>query len=157
MFRRAAHGTRRRQAYLETNYSYDDFGNRLSIARPGQSTITYAIEPAFHTYIQKRSQPTGTGSTVLLTQFGYDARFGKQTLKVDANGNQFTTCYDSFGRRQSIQGPAPDGTGSSALTAACLTAGVTGASRPVARETRNADPLLAAAGQAECRRLHGPP
>ncbi|MFQ6162314.1 FG-GAP-like repeat-containing protein [Sinorhizobium meliloti] len=114
-----------RQAYLETNYSYDDFGNRLSIARPGQSTITYAIEPAFNTYIQKRSQPTGTGSTVLLTQFGYDARFGKQTLKVDANGNQFTTCYDSFGRRQSIQGPAPDGTGSSALTAACLTAGVT--------------------------------
>lgn len=114
-----------RKAYLDTTYSYDTFGNRLTRTRPGLATTTYAIEPAFNTYIQKKSQPTGTGDTVLSTQYGYDARFGKQTLKVDTNGNQFTTCYDSFGRRQSVQGPAPAGTDASALAPACLSASVT--------------------------------
>lgn len=114
-----------RQAYLETTYSYDSFGNRITMTKPGLATTTYAIEPAFNTYVQKMSQPTGAGDTVLLTQYGYDARFGKQTLKVDANGNQFTTCYDSFGRRQTIQGPAPEGTDTSALAATCLSTSVT--------------------------------
>ncbi|PST26104.1 hypothetical protein C7U60_03455 [Mesorhizobium plurifarium] len=109
-----------RQVYLVTQYSHDTFGNRLSLTQPGGATTSYTIEPTFHTYVQQKSQPTGTNSAVLITQYGYDARFGKQTLKIDANGNQFTTCYDTFGRRESIQGPAPDGVDPGALTAACL-------------------------------------
>lgn len=113
------------QAFLTTQYAYDAFGNQVSLTAPSGTTTASTIEQTFNTYLQTRSQPPGNEATPLITQFGYDARFGKQSFRMDANGNQFATCFDSFGRRQSIQAPAPDGTDPSALSDTCLSPYIT--------------------------------
>ncbi|MBD9628007.1 VCBS repeat-containing protein [Ensifer sp. ENS06] len=111
--------------FLATQYAYDTLGNRASITLPGGATIQQKYEARFGTYLESRTKSVGQGKPALVSKFGYDARFGKLSLRVDANGNQFATCYDDFGRRQVVQGPAPEDADPSILTAPCVGAYIT--------------------------------
>ncbi|WP_176960457.1 FG-GAP-like repeat-containing protein [Ensifer sp. YR511] len=115
----------RAEDFLVTQYGYDTFGNRASLALPGGASVEQKYETRFNTYLESRTKSVGQGKPPLITKFGYDARFGKLSLRVDANGNQFATCYDSFGRRQVIQGPAPEGTDPAIMDTSCVAASVT--------------------------------
>ncbi|NUB45500.1 hypothetical protein GEU84_013965 [Fertoebacter nigrum] len=106
--------------YLTQGYSYDGYGNGLAVTNPGGFVTSYEMDAGLNTYIASRTTPAGAAGVPLVTRYGYDARFGQQTLRLDPNGNQFTTCYDSLGRRLAEQGPAPAGTPAAVLTPACL-------------------------------------
>lgn len=112
-------------AFLTTGYTHDGWGNRLTVARPGGQFTTYTWDDTWHTYPASRTTPKNQAGTALVTRYGYDARFGHQSLMVDANGNQSTTCYDDFGRRARRQVSAPGRADPAQLKPACLGATVT--------------------------------
>jgi RHS repeat-associated protein len=82
---------------LETDTTYDGFGNKLSVTVSGVDIATRASSSAFDAKGQ-----FATSNTNALGQsesFQYDARFGKPTSHTGPNGLTTTWSYDGFGRK----------------------------------------------------------
>jgi RHS repeat-associated protein len=90
---------------LETDYTYDSFGNKVSVTVSGVDIATRASSSSF----DARGQ-FNTSNTNALNQsesLQYDLRFGKPTSHTGPNGLTTTWAYDSFGRK--IQETRADG------------------------------------------------
>ncbi|WP_437275192.1 RHS repeat-associated core domain-containing protein [Sorangium sp. So ce375] len=115
--------------WLETRYTYDDFGHRLTVAVPGGAVTSYEFESDYNTYVARETSPANQQGETLTSYFGYDPRFGAQVAVQDPNGRITLTALDAFGRASANQGPVPPGAVSDANA---VTRGVTGL--PAARE-----------------------
>lgn len=110
--------------WLKVAYTYDGYGNVLTVTRPGGYVSTNTYESAYNTYVDTTTAPANAQGVRAVQAFGYDPRFGTQAATTDANGNTNITCADELGRTNALQGPPPAGVTGSAST--CLAAGVTG-------------------------------
>jgi RHS repeat-associated protein len=91
---------------LETDYTYDAYGNKLSMTVSGVDIVTRTNSTGYDGGGQFPSSNTnalGQGESVQ-----YDARFGQRTSQTGPNGLTTAWAYDGFGRK--IQETRPDGT-----------------------------------------------
>jgi RHS repeat-associated protein len=91
---------------LETDYTYDAFGNKLSTTMSGIDIATRASSTTYSASGQFVS--TNTNALGQSESLQYDSRFGTPTSQTGPNGLTTTRSYDSFGRK--IQEIRPDGT-----------------------------------------------
>jgi RHS repeat-associated protein len=91
---------------LETDYVYDAFGNKTSVAVSGVDITTRTSTATF----DGRGQFATTNANALnqSESFQYDARFAQPTSHTGPNGLTTAWTYDSFGRKTSEV--RPDGT-----------------------------------------------
>ena len=91
---------------LQTDYSYDTFGNKLSVTVSGadiaarSSTSTYDAKGQFNA--------SNTNALSQKESLTYDARFGQPVSHTGPNGLTTKWTYDTFGRK--TQETRPDGT-----------------------------------------------
>jgi RHS repeat-associated protein len=85
---------------LVTEYTYDDFGNRLAVIDALGHSTTTTYETTYNQF-----PATVTNGLGQVTQFVYDARFGVLTSQTDANGNTTTYSYDPLGRKLAVTDP----------------------------------------------------
>ncbi len=82
-------------SYLNTNYSYDSYGNMLSKTDPQGNTIKIEYSSAYNYLYPTRVYRLD--NTTLAT-FTYDFDLGRKISATDPNGNQYAYSYDSIGR-----------------------------------------------------------
>ncbi|WP_142249226.1 RHS repeat domain-containing protein [Bradyrhizobium sp. UNPF46] len=90
---------------LQTDYTYDSFGNKLTVTVSGADIATRSSASSFDAKGQ-----FNTGNTNAVNQsesWQYDARFGTPTSQTGPNGLTTTWSYDGFGRK--ITEVRPDG------------------------------------------------
>ncbi|NVB84772.1 MAG: hypothetical protein HOV81_40760, partial [Kofleriaceae bacterium] len=109
------------ESWLGTAYTYDAYGNQetdsLVIGRKPVSlpwsTYTTAYDATYHSFPITRTTASpayaNPSRAPLVTQLGYDARFGVVVARQDPNGAITNRCVDGFGRLALVQGPAPTG------------------------------------------------
>jgi len=83
-----------------TEYTYDDYGNRLTVIDALNRTTRTTYETTYHQYPE-----TVTNELGHVTQYVYDARFGVVESQTDANGNTTSYSYDPLGRRLTVTDP----------------------------------------------------
>ncbi|AXY73672.1 hypothetical protein D3H65_06640 [Paraflavitalea soli] len=94
---------------LITSFTYDTFGNKTVVTKPGSQPTLYTFETAYNTYAETMTSPDNEQNTPLTTLAGYDPRFGKLVAKQDASGFITIIGLDGFGRKVTEQGPIPAG------------------------------------------------
>ena len=95
--------------YVNTQKSYDVYGNVITALDPRGSTTTYSYD-AFNLYPASSTNPLGQS-----TQYVYDYASGKIATTTDANARVFVTKYDGLGR--TLEEDQPDFTTPSTLVA----------------------------------------
>ena len=93
-------------ARLQTDYTYDAFGNKLSTTVSGVDIVTRSSSSTYDAEGQFVS--SNTNALGQSESFQHDARFGQPTSQTGPNGLTTSWSYDSFGRK--IQEIRPDGT-----------------------------------------------
>ncbi len=88
---------------------YDDYGNVTSIDDPGGQVETLDLDSTYQSFPIRRSTPVLATGTQLVTEMGYDPRFGHLTSSTDPNGNEKVWILDPFGRVTEVKGPSPEG------------------------------------------------
>lgn len=91
---------------LETDYTYDAFGNKLTVTVGGVDIATRGSSSSFDAKGQFAS--SNTNALGQSESFQYDARFAKPTSHTGPNGLTTSWSYDGFGRK--IQETRADGT-----------------------------------------------
>ncbi len=85
---------------LSTTYSYDAFGNAVSVTDPAGNTTTTSFDSGYQTFPRHKTWPNG-----MTASYVYDAGLGKLLSTTDVNSNHFSHEYDSLGRRLADYGP----------------------------------------------------
>jgi RHS repeat-associated protein len=96
---------------LETDHSYDSFGNKTQVTVSGVDIATRSTTASFAPSNGSANGQFHTSTTNALNQsetWQYDLRFGKPTSHTAPNGLTTTWQYDTFGRK--ILEVRPDGT-----------------------------------------------
>jgi RHS repeat-associated protein len=97
---------------LETDYSYDAFGNKIQVTTSGVDITTRSSSASFAAGANGSANGQfQTSTTNALSQsetWQYDLRFGKPTSHTGPNGLTTTWQYDTFGRK--TLEVRPDGT-----------------------------------------------
>jgi YD repeat-containing protein len=91
---------------LETDYTYDAFGNKQSITVSGADIVSRGSSSVYDArgqFVSGNTNALGQGES-----WQYDPRFGAPTSHTGPNGVTTTWSYDSFGRK--IQEIRADGT-----------------------------------------------
>jgi RHS repeat-associated protein len=91
---------------LQTDYSYDGFGNKVSMTVSGTDIVTRTDGSSYDAKGQFVS--SNTNALGQSESFQYDPRFGQPTSHTGPNGLTTTRSYDGFGRK--IMEILPDGT-----------------------------------------------
>ncbi|WP_276482686.1 FG-GAP-like repeat-containing protein [Paraflavitalea pollutisoli] len=94
---------------LTTSFTYDSYGNRKTETRPGNCTTQYTFDATYNCYQASMTSPANAQGTQLVTQYGYDPRFGKLVAQQNGNDVVSIVAYDGFGRKITEQGPIPPG------------------------------------------------
>ncbi len=82
---------------LETDYTYDAFGNKLSTTVSGVDIVSRSSGSTYDAkgqFVSSNSNALGQSES-----FQYDARFGQPTSQTGPNGLTTSWSYDSFGRK----------------------------------------------------------
>jgi len=82
---------------LETDKTYDAFGNKISVVTSGVDIATRGNTAQYDTrgqFVTKNTNALGQYETLV-----FDARFGKPTSQTGPNGLTTTWSYDTFGRK----------------------------------------------------------
>jgi len=105
---------------LQSDYTYDTFGNRASVTVSGADITTRSANTSY----DARGQFAISASNALnqSESFQYDVRFGLPTSRTGPNGLTTTFTYDNFGRK--TLEVRPDGTRTTWAYAYC--AGIAG-------------------------------
>ena len=106
--------------FVGDGYSFDAFGNRLSHTASNGAVTNFTVEDTWNTYEIGQTMPANADGERLTELYGFDARFGKRSIRVDSNGNVDTVCYDDFGRRATLQGPLPADADQALTAASCV-------------------------------------
>jgi YD repeat-containing protein len=81
--------------HLDTNYTYDAFGNKLSQIDANGNELRFEYSPEYSSaYLTRVYKPDNT----TLATYSYNFNKGKPTGVTDPNGNHFTYTYDLSGR-----------------------------------------------------------
>jgi YD repeat-containing protein len=91
---------------LQTDYTYDAFGNKLTTTASGADIATRAASATYDS--QGRFATSATNAVGQSESWQDDPRFGKPTSHTGPNGLTTTWSYDGFGRK--ILEVRPDGT-----------------------------------------------
>ena len=91
---------------LETDYTYDAFGNKLTMTVSGVDIATRTNSSSYGGGGQFPSSDTNALGQSESVQ--YDARFGQPSSQTGPNGLTTTWAYDGYGRK--VQETRPDGT-----------------------------------------------
>ncbi|WP_316228456.1 RHS repeat-associated core domain-containing protein [Bradyrhizobium sp. SZCCHNR1039] len=91
---------------LQTDYTYDGFGNKLTSAASGADIATRSASGSYDA--QGRFATGVTNALGQSESWQFDPRFGKPTSHTGPNGLTTSWSYDSFGRK--ILEVRPDGT-----------------------------------------------
>ncbi len=94
--------------YLVTGYDYDAFGNRIAQTNPGGAVTRWSFDPDYNTYQMQMTSPPNAQGQSLVTQYGYDPRFGIEVVRRDPSLQITVSALDQFGRKIVSQGPIPD-------------------------------------------------
>ena len=94
--------------YLVSSYEYDNFGNRTAETMPGGAVTRWLFDPDYNTYQMQKTSPQNTQGQSLITQYGYDPRFGVEVARRDPASQITVSAMDQFGRTVLFQGPIPD-------------------------------------------------
>ena len=94
--------------YLVTSYEYDTFGNRTAETVPGGPVTRWLFDPDYNTYQMQMTSPQNAQGQSLVTQYGYDPRYGIEVARRDPASQITVSGLDQFGRKTLSQGPIPD-------------------------------------------------
>lgn len=94
--------------YLATSYDYDAFGNRITQTNPGGAVTSWSFDPEYKTYQMIMTAPPNVQGQSLVTEYGYDPRFGLQVAQRNPSLQIMVSSLDQFGRKSLAQGPIPD-------------------------------------------------
>lgn len=95
-------------AWLTHTFHYDPFGNRTVIQLPSAAVYRTDYETTYNTYPQTKTSPPNQAGKIVVWRYGYDPRFGLLSVYIRPNGQPKVICFDDFGRRSAVQGPAPN-------------------------------------------------
>jgi len=93
--------------FLTTAYDYDSLGNRTAETRPGGSTTRYGYDEDYRAFCTRTTSPPNAQRLSLVTERGFDPRFGTEIAMMEPNGAITVAAFDSVGRRLALQGPQP--------------------------------------------------
>jgi RHS repeat-associated protein len=94
--------------FLVTSYEYDSFGNRTAETVPGGAVTRWSFDPDYNTYQMQMTSPQNAQGQSLVTQYGYDPRFGIEVARREPTSQITVGGLDHFGRKTLSQGPVPD-------------------------------------------------
>jgi len=94
-----------RDGWLSLAYSYDAYGNPLTVDDPTSGLHTYAYEPSYRAFAVSDTNALGQ-----VTSVDFDPATGESIRLVDANGVVRNRLIDGFGRTVELQIADPSGT-----------------------------------------------
>jgi len=93
--------------FLTTAYDYDALGNRTAETRPGGFTTKYGYDEHYCAFRTRTTTPPNLQGFSLVTERGFDPRFGTEIAVMEPSGAITVAAFDSVGRRLALQGPPP--------------------------------------------------
>ena len=86
---------------VNTNYTYDSYGNQLTVQDPRGYNTTTAYDTTYHMYPATKTYPNSS----LTESYTYDPGTTNLLTQTDVNGQVTTYTYDTFKRLTSIDKP----------------------------------------------------
>jgi len=83
--------------WVNSYYTYDTYGNRLTEKDPNNNTTTYVYDSTYHVLPISKQYPMVNG-LIMYEYYAWDYGSGKITSETDVNGNSTTYEYDTFKR-----------------------------------------------------------
>ncbi len=96
------------QQWQTTTYTYDDYGNRLTVTDVSGAVVSVTYDDTYHTFKHTETGTNAAGKT-LPTTSTYHPEFGVLNTKTDPNSVTKTQLVDGLGRVTQTQGPDPTG------------------------------------------------
>lgn len=93
--------------WLCTSYTYDRWGNVVTVTDPRNVTASFTFDSTFHTYVVAQISPSLANGNRLTVTRTFDLALGVELSVTDPNGNTITYTYDDFARPLTESLPAP--------------------------------------------------
>jgi RHS repeat-associated protein len=91
-------------------YSYDKYGNPVSVTRPRGYTLDYSYDPLLNKFpVRIEAYNRGDPGYRYVSSIEWDYVLGVITARVDQNNNREERLYDTFGRLLSLRSPYDTG------------------------------------------------
>ncbi|WP_244288600.1 RHS repeat-associated core domain-containing protein [Leptospira dzoumogneensis] len=87
-------------AEQNTNYTYDSFGNPITITDTSNATSTISYDAVIHSFPLEKNNALGHKETI-----NYDLNSGLEISKTDPNGGVTSKTYDALGRLLQVTYP----------------------------------------------------
>ncbi len=96
-------------ALLNTTYTYDTYGNRLSELNANSQQTFYAFSATYQRAYLTNTTRVLNANTNITTSYAYNSTTGSQVAIIDPKGNRTDYQYDALSRLTVVQHPAIGG------------------------------------------------